>query len=250
VAGWEGGTIKMFPAETCRIALHGDAEEICWKVMAEVHEVVGAVAPDTDARFPTTHDEMIILIFVQKCEDWQRSSQGEGGSPGPESNADSRGGTFAGTYIYPDISGEVSTLRHEFGHLTGLNHPDRSDAIMTVDDPQAPQFGFRPGVFAVHANSRTSNRMNAQQAATAFEVFTQGDLIAIQQQHDVTCASTGRDFKKLASNYLAIAQSNSQWVLSSRGYWTTLTLRSASTPPKCAQPIAHGKSHAAPVATG
>jgi hypothetical protein len=65
-------------------------------------------------------------------------------------------------------------------------------------------------VFAVHANSRTSNGMNAQQAATAFGVFTQGDFIAIQQQRDATCDSALGDFEKLASDYLAIAQSNSQ----------------------------------------
>jgi hypothetical protein len=65
-------------------------------------------------------------------------------------------------------------------------------------------------VFAVHANSRASNGMNAQQAATAFGVITQGDFIAIQQQRDVTCASTGGDFEKLASAHLAIAQSYSQ----------------------------------------
>jgi hypothetical protein len=102
----------MFPAETCRIALHGDTEEIHWKVMAEVHEVLGAVAPGTHARFATTHDEVAIPNFIQKCGDWQRSSQNQGGHTWPESNADGRGETFAETYIFLVISGEISTLRH------------------------------------------------------------------------------------------------------------------------------------------
>jgi hypothetical protein len=88
VAGWEDGTIKMFPAETCRIALHGDTEEIHWKVMAEVHEVLRAVAPDTDARFATTHDEVTIPYFIQKCGDWQRSSQAGVHGPSPRRMAE------------------------------------------------------------------------------------------------------------------------------------------------------------------
>lgn len=212
VAGWEDGTINMYEAETLRVALYGDAEEIHWKVMAEVLEVVRAVAPDTDARFATTHDEVTIPIFIQKCEDWQRNSQGQGGITGSDCNSDGLGGAFAGTYIFLDSSGgNLPTLRHEFGHLLGLKHPKCAETMMTVPDNQASQFGPTDlAGFAVHASSQTTNGMNAEQAAQALGVSTQGDFLAIEQQRDLACASPGGDFEKLASEYLAVAQSNLQ----------------------------------------
>lgn len=206
--------IRDFPAKF-RTALYGDPGLNHWEIVAELIEVLRVVAPDLDARFAFTHEEVTFPIHVTNCPRWKRendlsscNSRGMGGSfssgaiaSGVMTSAESRG------YIWLDQSPEgcpscsLTTLRHEIGHGVGLPHVNCPGSMMIVPHHQGMYWSASDlAGIAVHQDPRTTDKMTLDEARAALGIPEDSRWNELIADRSLTCSNPTAPFDDLAAS--------------------------------------------------
>ena len=206
--------ISDFPAKF-RTALYGDPGLTHWEIVAELIEILRVVAPDLDARFASTHEEVTFPIHVTSCATWKResdlsscNSRGMGGfaSNGPiesgvMTSAESRG------YIWLDQSPDgcpwcsLTTLRHEIGHGVGLPHVNCPGSMMIVPDNQGMYWSASDlAGIAVHQDPRTIDKMTLDEARAALGIPEDSRWNELVADRSLACSNPTASFDDLAAS--------------------------------------------------
>ena len=201
-----------YPAKL-RVALYGEPTTNHWRTVADILEVLQVIAPDLDARFAQTHDEVTFPIHVTTCANWQKQTAlrrftacNANGMGGYFSNGDIQSGATTSSvsrgFVWIDNGTySVTNLRHEIGHAMGLPHVNCAGSMMIVPDNQGQFWNASDlGAIAVHQDSRTTDKMTLEQARKALNIpqdYTWESLLADRTK---VCDNSSPAFDVLAAD--------------------------------------------------
>ena len=212
--GWMDVPLRDYPAKL-RVALYGVPTTTHWQIAAELIEVIRAIAPDLDARFATTHEEVTMPLHVTACPEWKIKTEehpcNSRGMDGSFSDGGYRDGGLAETRGYLWISGSsgytTTLIRHEMVHQMGLGHVKCKGSISIVPDYQGQYWTASDlAAIAVHQEVRTTHGMTMDQARSALGIPKDSRWEELLADRSLVCENQVAAYDALAAKL----QSNSE----------------------------------------